>query len=67
MKHHVHKLLEPHTIAFKMTTEAEEGVNEPESLLCLHLIRVYREALTNVAKHSKAMKVSVSLHKAAAG
>lgn len=54
--------VEPHAIAFEMTTEIEEGSTEPGTLLCLHLFRIYREALTNVVKHSKAKKVSASLH-----
>ena len=55
------RTLEPHGIAFEMITEIERDSAQPGSLLCLHLFRVYREALTNVIKHSKAGKVTTSL------
>ena len=55
------KTVEPHQISFKMTTELEEGHTQPVSLLCLHLFRIYHEALTNVIKHSKAHKVMVNI------
>ncbi len=53
------KTVEHHTIAFEMKAEVEENVISPASLLCLHLFRIYREALTNVIKHSKAKNVTV--------
>ncbi len=55
------RTLEPYTIAFEMTTEIEAGNPQPGSLLCLHLFRVYREALTNIIKHSKAKNVKTSV------
>ncbi len=53
------KILEPHAIEFEMTAEIDESSTEPVTLVCLHLFRIYREALMNVIKHSKAKKVSV--------
>ncbi len=55
------RTLEPHAIAFEMTTEIEPDNPQPGSLLCLHLFRVYREALTNIIKHSKAKNVKTSV------
>jgi signal transduction histidine kinase len=55
------KTVEPHHISFEMTTELEEGHTQPVSLLCLHLFRIYHEALTNVIKHSKAKEVMVNI------
>jgi len=54
-------MAEPHEIAYKMTAKMEEGVADPGSLLCLHLFKIYREAITNVIKHSQATKVDVDL------
>jgi signal transduction histidine kinase len=53
------KLVEPHAIRFDMTSALAGDVREPESLLCLHLFRIYREALMNVVKHAEARTVSV--------
>lgn len=55
-------MVEPHAIAFEMLPEIEDGNGQPGSLLCLYLFRIYREALTNVIKHSKATKVIVHLN-----
>jgi signal transduction histidine kinase len=54
-------MAEPHKITFEMTSEAEDGVGDPGSLLCSHLFKIYRESLTNVIKHSQAKKVIVSM------
>jgi len=55
------KMTEPHAIVFEMTAEVEDGVGEPENLLCSHLFKIYRESLTNVIKHSQAKKVLVGM------
>lgn len=56
-----YKIVEPHGIAFEMTSEVEEGVNEPGSLLCVHLLKIYRESLNNVMKHSHAKMIIVNV------
>jgi len=55
------RTLDPHGIGFEMVTDIEEGTAQPASLLCLHLFRVYREALTNIIKHSRATTVRTSI------
>lgn len=55
------KLLEPHAVKFNMTADIKEDVENPSSHLCLNLFIIYREALLNVLKHSKAAKVMASL------
>jgi len=55
------KLLEPHAIAFNMTTDVKEDIQNPSSHLCLNLFRIYRETLLNVLKHAKATKVAATL------
>jgi signal transduction histidine kinase len=44
-----------------MTTQVERNDEPPRIVLYLNLFRIYREALTNVLKHSKAKKVVVDL------
>ncbi|MGE5172197.1 MAG: PAS domain S-box protein [Betaproteobacteria bacterium] len=47
-------MLEPHGIAFDMETALDDGHERPSSLLWVNLFKIYKEALTNVVKHSKA-------------
>jgi len=55
------KLLEPHEISFSMAADVEESIPNPGSHLCLHLFRIYREALMNAIKHAKATQVTANL------
>lgn len=55
------KAVEPHSISFEMTKDIDQTTAAPKRLLCLHLFRIYREALTNVIKHSQSKKLMVSL------
>jgi PAS domain S-box-containing protein len=55
------KTVEPHGIVFEMTTDVKDDTTQPNSLLCLHLFRIYRETLTNIIKHARAGKVTVGL------
>lgn len=55
------KLLEPHEISFSMTADVEENIPNPGSHLCLHLFRIYREALMNAIKHANATEVVANL------
>jgi signal transduction histidine kinase len=54
-------LLRPHGISFDMQASPDIVPGQPGSLVWLNLLRIYKEALTNVIKHSQAKKVSVSL------
>ena len=56
-----HKMAEPHGIAFEMTSNLENSVAAPGSLLCMHLFKIYRESLTNAIKHSQATKIRVDM------
>lgn len=53
------KTVEYHAMSFELSAEIGDTDIKPGSLLCLHLFRIYREALTNVVKHSKAKNVWV--------
>jgi signal transduction histidine kinase len=55
------RILEPNGIAFEIECTMENGCERPGSLVFLNLCRIYREALTNVVKHSGAARVSVRL------
>jgi signal transduction histidine kinase len=56
-----HAMIEPHGIFFDIKTSLDAGHKEPDSFLWLNLFRIYKEALTNVMKHSKAKTVCVDL------
>ncbi len=55
-------MVEPHGISFHLKSSID-GVlsNQPGKILWLNLFRIYRETLTNIMKHSRAMTVSVEL------
>ncbi|HXY54320.1 MAG TPA: PAS domain-containing protein [Nitrospirota bacterium] len=55
------KFLEPHAIAFTITSDVRDNVTNPGSHLCLNLLRIYQEALMNTIKHAKATNVAVTL------
>lgn len=60
-------MVEPHRISFIAETSVEDIQEQPGSLLWIDLIRIYKEALTNVIKHSQAQSVAVSLKVTAQG
>ncbi len=55
------KMMEPHGIAFSVQVSFDEPKEQPDSLLWVNLFKIYKEALTNVIKHSKAASVFVTL------
>ncbi len=54
-------MLEPHDIAFDLEIVMLEGHEQPSSMLWVNLFKIYKEALTNVIKHSNAKNVKVDL------
>jgi len=54
-------MVESHGIAFEVKTVIEDVQEQPGSLLCMTLYRIYKEALTNVIKHAKAGEVRADL------
>ena len=54
-------LIESHGIIFDIKTSIDADNSRPDSFLWLNLFRIYREALTNALKHSRAKTVSVDL------
>ncbi len=46
---------------FRLKASVSEDSAQPGSFLCLNIYRIYKEALTNVIKHSKANRVNVTI------
>lgn len=55
------KMLDQHHMALSVVTSVCDGLEQPGSFLWINLIKIYKEALTNVIKHSKAGMVAVTL------
>jgi PAS domain S-box-containing protein len=53
-------MVEPHKIKFMIETALEDLQEQPGSLVWANMFKIYREALTNVIKHSKADSVNVA-------
>ena len=54
-------MIEGNGLSFKVKTSVKADVLPPDSLLCLNIFRVYKEALTNVIKHASANVVDVTI------
>ncbi len=54
-------MIASHGMSFNIQTSIEDIRQPPGSLFCLNLFRIYKEALTNIIKHSKAKAVNVTL------
>ncbi len=54
-------MIGPHGMSFGLTSSIEDTDDEPGSLLCLNLFKIYREALTNIIKHSQATTVKAEI------
>jgi PAS domain S-box-containing protein len=54
-------MVEPHSISFDLETSFDETIEPPSSLLWVNLFKIYKEALTNVIKHSRAQAVKAKL------
>jgi PAS domain S-box-containing protein len=54
-------MVEPHAITFDLETSIDETHEQPGSLLWVNLFKIYKEALTNVIKHSQARTVEAKL------
>jgi PAS domain S-box-containing protein len=53
-------MIESHGMIFKVEAKVDSSY-EPGNRLCVNLIRIYKEALTNVIKHSYAKSVAVTI------
>jgi signal transduction histidine kinase len=59
LRSHGAKMIEANGMAFEMECPSCEGRRRPGSLLFLNLLRIYKECLTNIIKHSEANRVHV--------
>jgi PAS domain S-box-containing protein len=53
-------MVEPHNIKFTIETVVEDMEVQPGSLIWVNMFKIYKEALTNVIKHSKATSARVA-------
>ena len=53
-------MVEPHKIKFTIETAIEDVQEQPGSLVWVNMFKIYKEALTNVIKHSKASSANVA-------
>lgn len=57
------QLIESHGKTFNLDAKVEgQSDTRPKSALCLTVLRIFREALTNVVKHAGATRVDVAVH-----
>ncbi|MBI5042338.1 MAG: hypothetical protein HZC10_00575, partial [Nitrospirae bacterium] len=54
-------MIEAYNLSFNMKTSLEDVREQVSSILYLNIFRTYKEALTNIIKHSKAKSVEVAL------
>ena len=54
-------MIEPHGISFDIKASIRPAHDQPNKFLWLNLFRIYKEALTNIMKHSRAKAVTVAL------
>jgi PAS domain S-box-containing protein len=54
-------MVESNGLSFHVKTSIQSSAQPPESFLCLNIFRIYKEALTNVIKHSSADSVDVTI------
>lgn len=52
-------MVETHNIKFSIETQVGDAHEQPGSLVWLNMFKIYKEALTNVIKHSSATAVTV--------
>ncbi len=53
-------MVEPHKIKFAIETSVEDMQEQPGSLIWVNMFKIYKEALTNIIKHSKATSANVA-------
>ncbi len=55
------KMLQPLGLSLSFKNNVDENLKEPGSVIFLNILRIYKEALTNIIKHSKAKHVFVTI------
>lgn len=61
LHHFGKKLLELRGMQFHFNADIAENIKRPNSITFMNLLQIYKEALTNAAKHSRAKSVQVDL------
>ncbi|MBA4369467.1 MAG: hypothetical protein C0403_17715 [Desulfobacterium sp.] len=60
MRFFAKNMLECHGIAINFSADASNSLEEPETLSAINLMNIYKEAIANIIKHSKAESVDIS-------
>lgn len=55
-------MVEPHGIRFTIETAVDDIPVQPGSLLCVNLVRIFKEALMNAIKHAAASAITVTFN-----
>jgi len=56
------KMIEPLDLSFEFKENVDLNAKNPDSILFLNLLRIYKEGLTNIIKHSEAEQVIVRVN-----
>jgi signal transduction histidine kinase len=56
------KMVGPLGLSFDFKEKIDENVKNPNSILFLNILRIYKEGLTNILKHSEAEHVDVKIN-----
>ena len=55
-------IMEPHDIDFSLFMDIDPKTEQPNNILRLNLLRIYKEALVNIVKHAQASRVVTRLN-----
>ncbi len=66
-RHHGTVMVEPHSMSFAMESSVDAPHEQVNPRLYMNLFRIFKEAITNTIKHSRAQAVHAALHVDGAG
>lgn len=66
-RHHGSVMIEPHGMSFAMESSVDAPHEQVNPRLYMNLFRIFKEAITNTIKHSRAQAVHVAMHVDRAG
>jgi len=61
LRNHGTKMVDSHKMTITVMTTMDDGQDQPGSLLWVNLIKIHKEALTNIIKHSQAKSIAIIL------
>ena len=66
-RHHGSVMIDPHGMSFAMESSVDDPHEQVNPRLYMNLFRIFKEAITNTIKHSRAQAVHVAMHVDRAG